>query len=164
MFELHGVVVLAYPELDGSDTIDQRRQLSWILFADSLLNGMNWKWLALGELIRGLSNGDRETGDSDRGLKHDVKLIRWTAGLRICDVWWWILLITTGHSEVSFKLRAFNDGADFPKWLNFNKLDGDSYERKKEKKIKNYYNFCGEIKMTALPSQCFNEFEGFIVL
>ena len=76
MFELHGVVVLAYPLLDGKETIDHRRQLSWILFAESLLNGMNGKWFVLGELIRGLSNGDRETGDSDRGLKHDVKLIR----------------------------------------------------------------------------------------
>lgn len=41
MLELHGVVVLAYPELEGRETIDQRRLLSWILLAESLLNGMN---------------------------------------------------------------------------------------------------------------------------
>jgi hypothetical protein len=68
IFELQGVVVLAYPELLGMDTIDQRR----LFAAESLLKGMNWN--ALGELIRGLSRGDLETGDSDRGLKHDVKL------------------------------------------------------------------------------------------
>lgn len=128
MFELHGVVVLAYPELDGKDTIDQRRQLSWILFADSLLNGMNWKWLALGLLMRGLSMGDLETGDSERGLKHDVKLILWTAGLRICDVWCWIRLMTTVGSEGSLMLLAFNAGADFPKCEFFirTKFDGIS--------------------------------------
>lgn len=128
MFELQGVVVLAYPELEGSETIDHRRQLSWILFAESLLNGMNWKWLVLGELIRGLSRGERETGDSERGLKQDVKLIRCTAGLRSCDVWWCNRRSTTGHSDESFRLFAFKDGADLPKWefLNLTKFDGVS--------------------------------------
>lgn len=131
MFELQGVVVLAYPELDGRETIDQRRQLSWILFADSLLNGMNWKWLALGLLIRGLSSGDLDTGDSERGLRHDVKLILWTAGLRIWDVWCWILLTTT-DSEGSLMLLAFKEGADLPKCEFFmrTKFDGISRHQK----------------------------------
>lgn len=127
MLELQGVVVLAYPELDGKDTIDHRRLLSWILLAESRLNGINWKWLALGELIRGLSSGERDTGDSERGLRQDVNDILCTAGLLNCDVLSrWIRLITTGHSVVSFKLFAFNDGADFPNWefLKVTKFEG----------------------------------------